>query len=421
MRLARFDLSVVIFLAVTPWCVAQTSQLEAKNGKRPPAVTATHDHGRVEQHGDLRIVRLYGSPEERGFAHGELLGKEIADLCRAELGYRFGRQPRMLGEVRRMLPRLIAYPDDVQAELEALYRGILASGAKLAMKDFDRDMDLQDLLLVNALDVFALMGCSGFTAWEDMVEGGGVLTTRNFDWPVSGAHLMKATVLLVQYPTDGHAFAAVTWPGYIGMVTGVNADGCAAFLHVGSGEGGMPEPDSMPTAIAAREILQRGDIDGMRELGRRMLEETSPPSSFITRIVMPRKPEGSDTPVAVYETDIRKVVLKDREAPCVVTNHFAAHGGGDSGQRFAQITEGVGACLENGDKKLSVAEAWDALRAVDRSGRGFATLHSLVFRADPWVFELRIGVPDDDDRIVAAPRATRRYSFARDVVFAPVP
>ncbi len=99
-------------------------------------------NGRVENHGGLRVVHLWGTPEQRGRAHAELLGDEIAKLMRREFDYRFGRAPQLLALVRGMLPRLVRYPDAMRAELAAMFETMKASGADLSMPTFKRDMDL---------------------------------------------------------------------------------------------------------------------------------------------------------------------------------------------------------------------------------------------------------------------------------------
>ena len=160
------------------------------------------------------MVHLWGTPEQRGRAHAELLGDEIAQLIRLEFDFRFGRRPQLLALARGMLRRLVRYPDAMLVELTTIFATMKASGADLLMAAFKRDMDLRDLLLVNALDIFGTMGCSGFTVWGERVAGGGVLTCRNFDWPVSGNYLVDNCFLLVQHPHQGQSFATLTWPGY---------------------------------------------------------------------------------------------------------------------------------------------------------------------------------------------------------------
>src|SRR5262249_13739647 len=221
-----------------------------------PVATRPEVHGRLEQHAGLRVLHVWGTAKERGFAHGYLLGQDMAAIVRAEFVARFARKPQFLVLARNSLARLIAFPDDVRDELQALWDGVVQSGADRHLGDLEREFDVDDLRVANALDVFGLMGCSGFTLCGEQVEGGGVLSGRNFDWPFTGPHLLDATLLLVEHRGDGPAVASVTWPGYLGVVTGVNEDGLCAFLHVGTGAiTWTPEPGSVPSAIALGAIL----------------------------------------------------------------------------------------------------------------------------------------------------------------------
>lgn len=390
-----------------------------------PRAAQPVEHGRIEHHGGLRVVHLWGTPGQRGRAHGELLGGDVARLLRAEFAARFGRRPELLAMARQMLPRLIDWPPAVRSEIEALYAAVVAGGADRRLEAPDRDFDLDDLLIANALDVFGLMGCSGFTVWGDQVAGGGVLTARNFDWPFTGPHMVDDLVVLVQHAPDGRAVASVTWPGYVAVVTGVNREGVAAFLHVGSAEVTFtPEPGSWPTAIALREVLGTPGTDAGTVFATALdrLGWTSPPAGYLVRIVLPAAPAGG-SPLGLFESDSKKVVRAELAGPCVVTNHFQGRTDGrpaskDSLDRLARVRSGIAQCLEADDRRVSVGEAWEVLGAVQRGGHhGFGTLHSLVFRREPWCFELRIGELGERQGLVAAPASSRRFALDREVLF----
>ncbi|MBL9079674.1 MAG: hypothetical protein JNL08_19375 [Planctomycetes bacterium] len=391
----------------------------------PPAAAAAV-HGRLETHAGLRVLRVWGSPAERGYAHGRLVGKDVSTVLIAEFTARFARQPQLLQQARSAIGRLIVYPDDVTAEIEALFAGLCDSGADRRMPDLGREFDLTDLLVANALDVFGLMGCSSFTLYGDQVEGGGVLTGRNFDWPLTGPHMLDGTLLIVQHPTEGAAVASVGWPGYVGTVTGVSSEGYVAYLHVGSANvTWTPEPESWPSAVAARAtLLQARAADGAAavELARSLLDYTSPPAGFLTHLVLPRVPADAP-PFAVFETDAERCVLGERTAAAaVVTNHFHTRTDGrkasrDSLDRERRVRGGIDRCLAEGDLHVSTAEAWDLLRDVDRGGgHAFGTLHSLLFRHEPWCFELRVATLDGR-KVVAAPDSERRLVLTREQVF----
>lgn len=390
------------------------------------AAPAPKIHGRIEDLGNgLRLLRVWGTPHERGYAHGHLLGEQVAAIATAEFQARFARKQPLLQQARAAVGRLIEYPDDVQQELAGLFAGLQQRGVDLDMPELGRRFDFTDLCIANALDVFGLMGCSGFTAWGEQVDGGGVLTGRNFDWPLSGAHLVDGTILLVEHLPDGHAVASVTWPGYVATVTGVSSAGVTAFLHTGSGRiSYTPEPSSWPTAVAARAILERVRPSLGKEafpLALELLSNTSPPAGYLTRVILPAAPAG-DVPVGLFETDTRRCVRAKLDGPSIVTNHFQGRDDGreaakDSLDRHATLRGCLGDCLQHGDQKLDVAEAWTLLQRVERGGkRAFGTLHALVFRHEPWCFELRIG-QQTDAGLAAAPGGGRRFALTREQLF----
>lgn len=386
-------------------------------------VVAEVEHGRVEDHRGLRVLRLWGTPAERGAAHAELLADEILELARKELSARFAERPKLLNKARLLLPSLVKYPKNVGAEIKALFAGLEGHAGGLALAEFGRDLDLLDLQLINAMDILAVMGCSGMTLWGDQVEGGGVLTGRNFDWRLTGDYMVDSALLIVQHPADGKAFAAVSWPGYVGAVTGVNEDGVATFLHVGNSErGDLPVPGRMPTAVAAREILRDSEVSDAFEAAHEFLRETSAPAGYLTRVVLPRIGKGQ--PARVFEADRTRVTWRAEASHCVVTNHFLSRKGErnvstDSKVRRQALLVAIGKSLEGGGK-ASVADVWTYLASVDRGGANFGTLHSLVFRNDPWVFELAIAEFDAATGVKPATRSTRRYRLPRAQVFASV-
>jgi hypothetical protein len=394
----------------------------------PPAAPAAPKQeltGRIETHAGLRLLRVWGTPPQRGYAHGFLLGADIAAVLRAEFEARFARQKPLLQQARAAFDRLIEFPDEVQQEVEALWAGLCDSGADRAMPELERDFDLRDLQVATALDVFGLMGCSGFTAYGEQVEGGGVLSGRNFDWPFTGAHLVDEVLLLVSHLPDGRAVASVTWPGYVATITGVSSEGVAVFLHVGTGAiTWTPEPDSWPTGIAARVILERAAAAAGAAafpLAQDLLANTSPPAGYITRVVLPSIPAG-DEPYGVFETDRDSCRRARLGGPNIATNHFLGRADGrkaskDSLDRAAKAGERLQYCLRNGDHKLSPAEGWTLLQSVERGGKhAFGTLHSLVFRAEPWYFELRIAELRGRD-LVAAPSSARVFALDRAALF----
>lgn len=154
-----------------------------------------------------------------------------------------------------------------------------------------------------------------------------------------------------------------------------------------------------------------------------VLEYTSPPVGYMTHVVLPEA--GADgRPVAVFETDTADTVVGGELAGAfVVTNHFRTRKDGrvasrDSTRREAEMQKGIAGCIKVADRAVDPGEAWEILRSVEASGSHyFGTLHSLVFRHDPWHFELRVATHSEDG-LIGAPSSPRRYRLTREQVFA---
>ena len=90
----------------------------------------------------------------------------------------------------------------------------------------------------------------------------------------------------------------------------------------------------------------------------------------------------------------------------------------DSVGRQKQLATGIAGCVDAGDRKVDVDEAWTILQSVERGGdNAFGTLHALVFRHEPWRFELRVAAVQDG-KVVAAPSSQRRHALTRAQLFA---
>jgi hypothetical protein len=156
---------------------------------------------------------------------------------------------------------------------------------------------------------------------------------------------------------------------------------------------------------------------------KELLGNTSPPLGYLTHVVLPAAPAGG-SPGGVFETDATSCVAADAGGrACVLTNHFRAHpdrgdASKDSTARERDLDSGLGSCFDLGDQRLSVDEAWQLLAKVQRGGgRAFGTLHSLVFRHEPWCFERRVATHGDTG-LVAAPSSQRRHALTRAQLFA---
>ena len=143
--------------------------------------------------------------------------------------------PPVDGVVGRLVDALRFAPED-----EALVRAVV--GETVVVEDVAAALALRSMLTFDA----PIVTRDGTVFHGDGRVSGGT-------GQEAGAHMLDATLLIVEHLPSGIAVASVAWPGYVGTVTGVSSEGIAAFLHVGSAQVTYtPEPGSWPSAVAAR-------------------------------------------------------------------------------------------------------------------------------------------------------------------------
>jgi hypothetical protein len=100
--------------------------------------------------------------------------------------------------------------------------------------------------------------CSGFAVMNTATADGTLYHGRVLDYATDW-RLQEHAVLIVAEPEGGIPFVNVTYAGFIGSVTGMNA------RHVSVGEmggGGLGHWEGVPMALLVREVLETaGDLD----------------------------------------------------------------------------------------------------------------------------------------------------------------
>ena len=363
--------------------------------------------GHVDHVGDARIVHVYGTPAEMGYAHGWLVGQDFVTGIQ-QLFSQLPASTHSLAEMMRGWTPLIAMSPAQREELAGMYRGQRDRVGEdgLMLPGVNRPLDETDLLLWNGYDLFRAVGCSGFTAWGTQTADGNPITARTLDLAVFSPHWVKTQILLVRHPSEGIATASLTPVCLLGAMTGINEHGVCAFLHDGDGAqmDAVLEPER-PVMLAMLDILQQATPATAQQVAKRELEAQGPfPFSYMIRIV------GSDDPASVpaqtWLLDANGVAAaKPGAALTITTNHTTACGDesprlrrGDSYSRYALLHR---AC-QSGTGTLDPAAAWTAIRQVAQDHRSFMTLHAIVLQPAAGAMQVCFAGPNDDGRLVNA-------------------
>jgi isopenicillin-N N-acyltransferase like protein len=162
---------------------------------------------------EIPVAVVAGTPYEMGLAHGKLLKDDIVAMVQQFLAVVQSQGGERLSNEALDAAWKAVGPHTDPRFLEEL-RGVAdATGLSLKM-----------LLRAHMLPVLADYSCSSIAAWGKATRDGHLYQTRNLDWEMRvGAQ--DHPCIVVYLPDQGIPHANITFAGYIGSNTGINAQG----------------------------------------------------------------------------------------------------------------------------------------------------------------------------------------------------
>lgn len=319
--------------------------------------------GSLETIEGVPVLRLWGTPRERGYAQGWLLADEI--LAGADQGLRsfFGGNPGLYAE--RVLPlaaRVFAFDEDETAEIEGLVDGIRARRPDGTVPFLGRLPTVDDSKVLNTFGDWYALGCSSAAVWGSRTRDGTAAAVRNFDFmrmdlPIVGQHVRvvaprgapstdrgaPSTEPPEGEPTDGeasrgggsrdvrpartHGWVGVSYAGSIGTVTAMNDDGVYVAIHdvfVRPGVGDFLERN-VPRLLALRRLVETLPAEGAVEKAAELCRSWG--TLFGNNFLVATPEPAGGLPAGVLEYDARG----DREGGVTLRGPDAPSGGGASG------------------------------------------------------------------------------------------
>jgi len=214
--------------------------------------------GWLESINGYLVLHLKGTPYEMGMQHGKLLRDHVRENMQFILNKKGNESLIEVGPVRATPKSLLPGIVEVQRPyVPAKYwdemRG-LADGAGLKVEEVQLGNFIPELF-----------HCSGFAVMNAATAGGTLYHGRVLDYGID-LRLQEHAVLIVAEPTGGIPFVNVSYAGFIGSVTGMNAQ------HVSIGEmggRGLGAWQGTPMSLLVREVLETAsDLDAGVEVFR---------------------------------------------------------------------------------------------------------------------------------------------------------
>ena len=241
-KVERVALSHLMRFVPAAFRVLTTGAVDLDAGKGREVV-ARHGKGRLEKIEGTRVLFLEGTPEEMGEQHGTLMRGQVRDLVNRVLygvgvGSSFEKGRWFLGEIEECQMRIGPFMDErYLREMDSI-----ASAAGL---------DREEVRLANFFP--ELFHCSGFALLPDATQGGRVYHGRILDY-MKGVGLEPNAVVIIHRPEVGHAWANVSYAGFVGSVTAMNDQHISIGEMGGRGEGKW---DGKPMAQLVREAMEK--------------------------------------------------------------------------------------------------------------------------------------------------------------------
>jgi len=339
-----------------------------------------------------KILKIWGTHQERGYAYGFLMGDEIKEIAEDYIiGYVFNNSSFLYENFRSYVLAHYEIEEKYHTEMEAMVSGIIDSGVDIYSSVLDRELDAFDILCANCIVDMSGMnmfnpditfGCSSLSSWGEstIVDPnlfGSLIITRNMDWTPHQS-LLDNHLLVVNFPSeeDEVPWFSFTFPGMIGVLSGINQNGIAALMNMGNIDTANYEENLHPIFLSIRNGIEMNDYDNNSindqfDVYQAIEDELHLSGSIIhcvneeSGIVV----ECNNVSGTVYRDDTDNTVIPVNNL--AATNHFRELYAPVYCYRYDNISDSL-----NADPNISVERSWNLLSGA----AGVTTnLHTIQF------------------------------------------
>jgi len=284
----------------------------------------------------LYEMYIEGKPFERGVIYGKL----SAELVKRQ-------EDNFVAQIKKMIPsqaylHFLKYfvgwfnrnlADNVPEENKEEIYGISFSASdnySFIGTKYERLMNYHAAHDIgHALQNMMLVGCTSFATWNGRSADSSLIIGRNFDFYVGDA-FAEDKIVAFYHPDKGYPFMIVTWGGFTGATSGMNAQGLTVTINADKSE--IPTGSATPVSLVAREILQyAGNIQEAWAIAKRHKMFVS--ESFLIG-------SAADNRAAIIEKTPHGMDMYDPHRNYITcTNHFQGDTLGKLASNLQQIKE----------------------------------------------------------------------------------
>jgi hypothetical protein len=237
---------------------------------------AQNVNGELVIENDRKILKVWGTHYERGYAQGFLLGYYLQDIMKNYiLSTVYVNNAASYNTIRTYFNANFIVDAPYVTEAEALINGMIDSGTDIFSTLLGRNFDAIDILMASSItDISALglfehlqLGCSSMSSWSSATQNdselnGNLIITRQMDWS-SHPKLIQNHLLLIHFPAEENEvpWVSFTFPGFLGALSGINQNGLAAFKNVGNNHSHPNSGGVHPILLSLRNAIESVDYN----------------------------------------------------------------------------------------------------------------------------------------------------------------
>ncbi|MDI1478069.1 C45 family peptidase [Polyangium sp. y55x31] len=351
----------------------------------PPAIAATTGDA-AETRPGLRVlgpayarkrgaileVHLAGTPEQIGHQHARLLYREMVEnegTLYDQFSHYVPVPPLrwLLVDLSRLEFRHVdqGMQDERRREIAAQARAFSPDPYDGFLSTYHRFVFLHSLYdIALSFEHSPLIGCTSFALGDGAFEDGHTVLARNFDFEAGSIFDTGKAVFLVR--EEGRIpYASVAWPGLIGAVSGMNAEGLALVVH--GARAREPRNVGEPVVHTTRDLLGRARTTAE---AIDLLRDRSP---MVSHMIMLTDAKGD---VAIVERAPGEPIhVRRGRGKVPLTNHLEGPLAGDPANKRVEAStsthprrERLDELLQNLPPAASVERVMGVLR--DKKGLG---------------------------------------------------